>query len=91
MNEPKTKIFDIGDQVYCDLCGEDYTHSDETGGFLFLSKGVCPKCAPGFMKTIKACNKKKYIKALNNNQTPFREFILKIRDGDNRVIIRSWK
>jgi hypothetical protein len=41
----KTVEFDIGNTVVCDLCDENYTNSDAVGGFVFESKGVCPKCA----------------------------------------------
>ncbi len=37
---------DIGNGVVCDLCNADFTNSNESGGVLFGSYAVCPKCAP---------------------------------------------
>ncbi len=37
---------DVGRLVCCDSCDEDYTDSTESGGFIFESKGICPKCGP---------------------------------------------
>lgn len=52
-----------GDDVLCDLCGEDYTFSKEQGGFLFQSKGVCPACAPAFEKRVESYNEQSFIRA----------------------------
>lgn len=53
---------DPGDAVLCDLCGEDYTARSDSGGFLFLSSGICPNCAPEFEKNIQEENEEKYIR-----------------------------
>lgn len=37
-------VADCGDMVLCDYCDEDYTNSEEEGGFLFGSYAICPKC-----------------------------------------------
>ena len=50
--EIHVKVIDVGDKVYCDLCGEDKSESDSSGGFLFQSKAVCPDCAPHFEVSI---------------------------------------
>lgn len=42
----------IGRTVLCDMCNEDYTDSPESGGFIFGSYAVCPKCAPRIEKDI---------------------------------------
>ena len=36
---------DVGDDVICDICNDDYTESKELGGVLIGSYAVCPKCA----------------------------------------------
>lgn len=68
-----------GDTVLCDLCNEDYTNSDEKGGFLFGSKAVCPKCAPEFLNSIKSYNEERYIRAQANPDESFRDFVYRIR------------
>lgn len=35
-----------GNLVFCDDCGKDFTDSTESGGLMFGSKAVCPRCAP---------------------------------------------
>lgn len=40
------EVFDMGDAVVCDWCGDDYTNSDRTGGVMFDSKAICPACEP---------------------------------------------
>jgi hydrogenase maturation factor HypF (carbamoyltransferase family) len=70
---------DPGDTVLCDLCNEDYTHSEEKGGFLFSGKAVCPKCAPRFILWIKLYNEEKYIRAEAQEGETFRDFVYRIR------------
>ncbi len=72
---------DIGDMVICDLCSKDYTFSDEPGGFVFGSNGVCPKCAPPMMEDIKAHNEEQYIRAVCPEGMSHRQFILDYRKG----------
>ncbi len=84
------EITDIGNKVLCDLCSKDYTNSDEQGGFLFMSKGVCPDCVPRFLASVKKYGEEKYIRATCPEGMSFREFSLKIRGGDNRVIIQTF-
>jgi len=70
---------DPGDDVNCDLCNEDYTNSDAKGGFLFLSKAVCPKCAPEFEESAKKYNEQKYIRKRAREGESFRDFVYRIR------------
>jgi len=85
----KEEIFDIGDTVICDTCGEDYTNSDESGGILFGSKGVCPKCAPSLEADAKKYHEEEWIKARCPDGMSFKDWCLKLRGGDNRIIFRS--
>lgn len=67
-NEEKKPIpvfvvhMDVGDLVICDLCNKDWTHSKVSGGLLFMSKGVCPDCAPEFEKNVIKFNEQEYIR-----------------------------
>ncbi len=83
------ETFDIGDIVQCDLCGEDFTTSDATGGFMFVSKGVCPTCAPGFEAEVKRCDEEQYIGERAYPGETFKAFILRMRDGNNTVTITT--
>jgi hypothetical protein len=78
---------DIGDHVCCDLCSEDYTNSDEKGGFLFLSKDVCPKCAPKFLTNVTRYQETQFIRAQAEEGETFKTFILRIRGGYNTIKI----
>lgn len=80
-----TKVIDIGDTVLCDQCNKDYTNSDEKGGFLFGSHGVCPDCAPRMMKDIEKYHEEDYIKATCPEGMSFKDFVIKLRGGDNTV------
>lgn len=72
-------VIDAGQTVLCDLCNADYSESEEKGGFLFQSKGVCPKCAPRFLKSIQSYNEEKYIKGHCPKNTSFKDWILSMR------------
>ena len=69
----------IGDLVICDFCDEDYTESNESGGFIFGSQGVCPKCADRMMKSIKKYNEEKYIRVVCKPDQSFADFIREYR------------
>lgn len=58
------KIYEehLGDVVYCDLCGRDYTFSKETGGLFFESKAICPVCAPEIEIACERYGEQGYIK-----------------------------
>ena len=36
---------DVGDDVICDICNDDYSESEEVGGTLVGSYALCPKCS----------------------------------------------
>ncbi len=90
-DEPtKVEVFEIGDTVFCDSCDEDYTNNDSaTGGFIFGSKAYCPKCAEEKLPAIKGYDEERHIKARCPAGMSFREFVLKIRDGNNQIKIIS--
>jgi len=70
---------DLGDSVVCDECSEDYTNSEESGGFIFGSHGVCPKCADRLLKSIKKYNEEEHIKSYCPRGMSFKQFILNYR------------
>lgn len=78
---------DIGDCVVCDVCSEDFTNSDEQGGFLFGSYGVCPVCAPRFEANVHACGEGKYIRDRAEPGETFKAFVIRIREGNNTIMI----
>ena len=71
----------IGDSVLCDLCGKDWTASPVSGGFVFESKGVCPDCAPNFMKDIEKYGEQDYIRATCPEGKSHADFIRDYRKG----------
>lgn len=73
---------DPGKTVLCDLCNADYTDSEETGGMLFSSKAVCPKCAIEFMKSIKKYHEESFIKATAREGESFRDFVYRVRESN---------
>lgn len=81
----------MGGVVICDLCNGDFTLSEEKGGFIFGSKGVCPRCAPRFEKDVKKYNEEEYITARANDGESFRDFIKRYRGDDAAVVIRTFK
>jgi hypothetical protein len=83
------EVFDIGNSVVCEFCGQDYTNSDEKGGFIFESKGVCPRCAPSFMSKVIGYNEQSFIRGSALPGEQFRDFILRSRGGNNTVTITS--
>lgn len=82
---------DIGDTVICDNCGDDYTHSDAKGGILFCSNGVCPKCTPDMLKSAKEYGEMEYVRARCPAGMTFKDFILRLRGGNNKIVIRKLK
>lgn len=84
-------IIDIGDTVLCDGCNDDYTDSDESGGILFNSSAYCPKCAPDIISSAKKYGEDKYIKDECGNNESFKEFVMRVRNGNNEIKITTWK
>ena|SRR5689334_21862025 len=78
---------DIGEIVVCDMCDEDYTHSDKKGGFILQSKGVCPRCTAKTLADLKRYGEEKFIRAVANTDESFKDFILRMRGGNNKIKI----
>jgi len=80
---------DVGRLVLCDLCNADWTDRKESGGFLFVSKGVCPTCAPGFEAEVKSCGEEEFIRGRCIPGMSFADWVRELRGGDNSIVIRS--
>ena len=77
-------VIEMGEIVICDFCSSDFTFSDKVGGMLFVSKGCCPDCLPSFMKKVERYNEQEHIRARAFPGETFRNFILRVREGDYR-------
>lgn len=70
---------DPGDEVLCDLCNKSWKGLPDSGGYVFMSKAVCPDCADEFLKGIKKYNEEKYIKATCLPDCSFYDFVMQYR------------
>lgn len=57
-----TEIFEVGDEVQCDVCNKDWTNSDVSGGFMFGSYAYCPECAVSHMPSIRGYGEESHIR-----------------------------
>lgn len=85
-----TTVFDLGEHVVCDFCNKDYSSSDARGGLLFGSYSTCPECVPKIEASAKANNELHIIKEYARPDETFKAFSLRLRGGNNTVVIRSW-
>lgn len=67
---------DMENRVVCDYCNDDFTNSDECGGFLFGSYATCPKCAPRILKDATKYDELNRITKTCPDGMSFREFVL---------------
>lgn len=79
---------DIGDQVICDSCGEEFPPGDpRCGGILFVSNAYCPNCVGRMMDRITAYGEEKYIRVRCPDGMTFHDWVMQLRGGDNTVKI----
>ncbi len=71
----------IGDEVVCDFCNDDYTESEEKGGFLIGSYAVCPNCAKKYEKDYPVVDDR-----CGEDET-FKQFVMRIRNGNNSIFV----
>lgn len=84
----KQEAHELGDSVICDLCGTDFTGSDEKGGFLFGSKAVCPRCAINFEKTVIKYGETHYITQRAAPNQTFVDFVINdLRKGKPAEVV----
>ena len=80
---------DIGNIVVCDSCSEDYTDSDAEGGMLFDTKAICPACIQRWRDGAEEFGELAHIRAEASPGEKFREFVLRMRGGDNTITVRT--
>lgn len=73
----------IGDEVVCDFCNDDYTDSEDRGGFLIGSYAVCPKCAEKYRADYPVVDER-----CRDDET-FKQFVMRIRNGNNSIFVGS--
>jgi len=84
------EITDNGDRVVCDVCSEEFLEGDKrSGGFLFDSYAFCPKCAVKKLPRIKSYREESHIKAWCPAGMPFRQWVLRLRNGNNNTIVTT--
>lgn len=79
----------VGRLVACDYCEADFTDSDRSGGFIFESKAVCPKCAPAFLESVKKFNELRFIRATCPSNQSFADFVREWRGPDANIHITN--
>jgi len=85
MKHTHIEIREVGEAVNCDACGDDYTDSNESGGFLFESYAYCPKCARNNIERIRRYREEKYIRSYCPPGMSFKDWCLQLRNGDNTI------
>lgn len=79
------ELRDVGERVYCDCCDEEWTDRTESGGFLFVSKAYCPRCAKLAIDKIRSYNEEHFIRARCPQGMPFAKWVLSLRNGNNTI------
>jgi len=87
MNFKLANSFNIGNQVVCDMCDEDFTGSNAKGGILFGGRACCPKCALRIEASARKYGEFDHIKARCPAGVTFYNWCLSLRNGDNEVRI----
>lgn len=82
---------DIGDDVFCDMCGADWTDRTERGGFQFQSKAVCPDCAPDLEKRIDAYNERRFIRGYCPPTKSFADWVRQDLRGGKPGVIKEYE
>ena len=70
---------DAGDCVLCDFCNDDYTTSNESGGMIFCSNAVCPKCTPKTLADAEGYGELDYVRARCPENQSFADFVRQYR------------
>ena len=88
----KREVTIIGNKVICDLCGKDYTNSDEKGGIYFAGKAVCPECTPRFEESIKKFHEEHFITARCPEDKSFKDWVIEdLRHGEpGKIVVTSF-
>ena len=80
---------DVGRNVVCDFCDDDYTERQDAGGLIFGSKAVCPACAPKLRRDIERYGEQHYVRAECPEGQSFGDFVreYRARTGNNFIQI----
>lgn len=70
---------DPGRGVYCDICGDDFTDSPASGGFLFRSNAYCPSCAEKWLPEIKKYQEEHFIRGHCPEGVSFADWVRSLR------------
>lgn len=74
----------VGDRVFCDDCGIEYTDSEDPGGIAFgrsAGKAICGRCAPKWIALARKHGETHLIKALCPITKPFAQFVRELREA----------
>jgi hypothetical protein len=80
---PGEKV-ELGRDVVCDICAQDWTDRPESGGFLFGSYAYCPDCAVKGFKDIRKHKEDHRIRGFCGSES-FADFVRRMR-GPNAGI-----
>ncbi len=85
------EVIELGNQVFCDDCNGDFTHSDACGGLQFQSRAICPECMPTWEHNIKRHGEEQFIRARCPEGMPFRKWVIEILRGGKpgQIVIES--
>jgi hypothetical protein len=81
------KEYDVTNIIVCDFCSADHSDTSTQGGLLFMSKGICPACVPKLEEDVKKYGEEHFIRARALPGETFKDFIIRIRDGNNTMIV----
>lgn len=84
------EIIDVGNTVICDMCSKDYTNSDEQGGVLFYSYAYCPSCVKRRNESFPDNGFGKGIREVCPEGMTYREWVLGLRGGNNKITLESF-
>lgn len=79
------EVFDMGRRVLCDSCDGDWTEREESGGILFVSKAICPECAPRWENSARAFGETGHIRARCVPGMAFSDWVRELRGGNNKI------
>lgn len=74
----------VGNRVFCDDCGVEYTDNDACGGLAFgrsAGKAICPVCAPKWIASAKRHGETHLVKAVCPEHKTFAQFVRELREA----------
>jgi hypothetical protein len=79
---------DMGNRVFCDQCGHEWTGRPESGGFLIgTSKAICPECAPEQMAGLIMHHEEGLVTKRCPEGESFWKWCLDLRGGNNTITV----